>query len=90
MEEVGDSAVDLVSVLSDLGYKFYWYSPSTRKIKVYPSTEILINSIADGEDANYVLSVGDLRSVSSPASSAWQSMPAQKKRTKTDKEMALL
>jgi FkbM family methyltransferase len=88
MAEVGDSAEDLVATLSDLGYKLHWYSPSTRKIKRYPSAERLINSIAYGEDANCILSVRDLESASSPALSTWQNIPAQQEPIEPEKETA--
>ncbi len=64
METVEDKATDLVSQLSDLGYEFYWYSPSKRKIKKYPSLDYFIESILyEGESTNYVLSVKDLSAV---------------------------
>jgi FkbM family methyltransferase len=51
LKEMGDKVTDLVSLLSDLGYKFY----SEKDMKRFPSTDIMINSIPKEASINVVL-----------------------------------
>jgi len=56
LEEVGDNIVDLVSLLSSLGYKFY----SEKDLNMFPSVDILIDSIPKGGGINVILSANNL------------------------------
>ena len=56
LEEVGNNIMDLVSLLLDLGYKFY----STETMKMFPSINIMINSIPNEATINVILSIDDL------------------------------
>lgn len=51
LKEMGDKVTDLVSLLSDLGYKFY----SENDMKRFPSTDTMINSIPKEASINVVL-----------------------------------
>jgi len=51
LKEMGDKVTDLVSLLSDLGYKFY----SEKDMKRFPSTDTMINSIPKEASINVVL-----------------------------------
>jgi FkbM family methyltransferase len=57
--EVGDDIKDLISLLKDIGYKFY----SGKKMKVFPDTGSLLNSIPSTGLINVILSTTDLKSV---------------------------
>ena len=56
LNEAGDKIEDLVSLLSRLEYKFY----SEGYFKLYPSTEMMINSIPDRATINVIVSTCDL------------------------------
>ncbi len=56
LEEKGDNITELVSLVSGLGYKFY----SDRSMKVFPSADIMIDSIPSDGVLNVILSMSDL------------------------------
>ncbi len=56
LAEIGDNAEDLVSLLLELGYKFY----SEKTMKPFPSTDTMIQSALRGGVDNVVLSTTEL------------------------------
>ena len=61
LEEAGDHVTELVSLLLDLGYRFY----SERTMTTFPSTDAMINSIPNKGVINVILSAGDLSAATS-------------------------
>jgi FkbM family methyltransferase len=58
LAEVGDNAEDLVSLLSELGYKFH----SDKTMRPFPRTDTMIQSALRGKLGNVILSTTDLSS----------------------------
>lgn len=56
LKDIGDKIRDLVSLLSDLGYKFY----SEKDMKRFTSTNTMINSIPKEASINVILHMDDL------------------------------
>jgi FkbM family methyltransferase len=56
LKEIGDNVTDLVSQLSSLGYKFY----SEEDMKLFYSTDELLNSIPNSSTINVILSINEL------------------------------